>query len=309
MSEKSLLEAKAKTCQELFDEGPEATGSPGLLGAGNVLGVGITEKIQAGQATGERALTLFVREKMADPDRIEPAWNITQRYADLITDVKEIEPFQAYLVHCGMGVKAGGPSGTGGLRVQGTLAPAGANKSFLVGAAHVFRPVEGGLHWKPRVSAGSAVPTLLGHVAARSEIQEKKPNRFDLGLARLDGSQKTSPNLRCDLAKNSGVVDSAKVGDAVWKCGAQTDFTRGTVDDLDFCAWVHFPGGPIQWAFFHEQILIRNADAMQPFAAPGDSGSAVATAEHWVGLLFAGSPTGYFLANPLAARGRNPTAA
>jgi hypothetical protein len=297
MSETEQLRIKTELCRELFKRDPRSTAAPEVLGVENVLGVAITEKTRDGRPTGERALTLFVREKVEDTDRIDPAWNVTQRYSDLTTDVKEIVQFTAYQVLCGMGVQASGPRGTGGLRVKGKLKSGGVEASHLVGAAHVFRPQGNELHWS-RITAGPAEPTWLGHVVAHSDIEEKKPNLFDIGLATLDGTLDTGPKLHCSQAGQPTAVGPAKVGDSVWKCGAQTDFTRGTVEDTDLCCWVYFPADA-QWAFFHEQILIRNFDDAARFAEPGDSGSGVAKDRQWVGLFFAGTPTGYFLANPL----------
>lgn len=303
MSELELRDAKKARCEALFKAGPEGTTNAAVLGAENIVAIAITEKTTTLRptGTGERALTFFVREKEEDTNRIDPAWNLGQLHPNLVTDVKPIEPFVAYQVECGMGVRARGSRGTGGLRVEGQLRTGGARAIFLAGAAHVLLHNGSEVHWHPRVAPGGIHATLLGHVAARSAVRGNAPNAFDLGLAVLDGNRQTQPQLHCLPGKRPAPVGAAKVNDKVWKCGAVTNLTQGVVEEIDCCGWVHFPGQQPQWAFFHEQILIRNSDPLGTFAAPGDSGSGVATDAHWVGLLFAGSPSGYFLANPLGA--------
>jgi hypothetical protein len=92
-----------------------------------------------------------------------------------------------------------------------------------------------------------------------------------------------------DYAENRVTPANPKVGMGVYKFGARTGLTYGTIVSVDGAIAANYPGlGTLN---FRETLIIRGND--EPFSLPGDSGSFIFNESHkLVGLVFAGDTDG-----------------
>jgi hypothetical protein len=95
--------------------------------------------------------------------------------------------------------------------------------------------------------------------------------------------------LKVDLAQAPAASIAPKRGDRVWKAGAATGITTGTIVDASYCCSTHV--GAAADSRVHEpaprQLLIRSADPRRPFSGDGDSGALVFSDDDAViGLLW-----------------------
>jgi len=108
-----------------------------------------------------------------------------------------------------------------------------------------------------------------------------------------------SPNVVSDDVIDIGVpqgVVMPQVGLKVKKSGRTTCLTHGEIDTVDLTVRVMYD---YKTALFRDQIGIQPSQGL--FSSGGDSGSAIVTEDEakLVGLLFAGSNTGYTIANKI----------
>jgi S1-C subfamily serine protease len=115
-------------------------------------------------------------------------------------------------------------------------------------------------------------------------------NRVDAALARpLTPDLVTYEILRIGVPTGLG---EALLGMEVQKTGRTTDYTQGTITQVDATVRIDYYGPS---ALFTDQLIAT------PMSEPGDSGSAVLDmTQQVVGLLFAGS-TGATVINPIDA--------
>lgn len=131
--------------------------------------------------------------------------------------------------------------------------------------------------------------TQLANVAAdavgsTTRLQAIRPqadgNLVDAAIAKPLNDSDVSADI-IDIGMPQGVAD-ANLGTAIKKSGRTTEFTQGTIQQIDVTVNVQYGGGRI--ATFTDQLM---AGAM---SQGGDSGSAVLDDQNQlVGLLFAGS--------------------
>jgi hypothetical protein len=115
-------------------------------------------------------------------------------------------------------------------------------------------------------------------------VDQPYPNLVDAAVAQVTLEEWVDPVVP-HVGEIAGIRD-LQLGDRVQKTGRSTEHTQGMVEAVD--AEVRVDYGPGHGtATFTDQLIVR-ADAGE-FSAPGDSGSAVLSADAFLGgLLFAG---------------------
>jgi hypothetical protein len=272
-----------------------------------VVGVDIGLKITAGQATGELAIRVLVREKRDVP----LAETVPEFVQGIKTDVIQIGWFTFMqdttrydpLVGGGSIGTCGGAPGVGtlGLIVRDlTTGDAMALSNWHVLVAGTTQAV---LVTQPGPGDNGRCPgDGIGQVA-QSAINEY----VDCAVARLFPGVRGLRRYIQDVGGVNGPL-RAEVGSRVKKRGRTTGVTLGDVDTIDLTCRVEAAG--VQRTF-RRQIGVWRADAVSDvLLRPGDSGSALLRAydNGVVGLLFAGStgnpflPDGaYGIANPISS--------
>jgi hypothetical protein len=108
----------------------------------------------------------------------------------------------------------------------------------------------------------------------------------------------------CEIVDIGAIAgtSTASVGQAVRKRGRTTLLTYGTVDTVDLTTTIDYGAGIGSVTLVH-QIGVKPDTAKNPkFSDHGDSGAVVVNdSVQIVGLNFAGDPTGYAIANPIAS--------
>jgi hypothetical protein len=120
-------------------------------------------------------------------------------------------------------------------------------------------------------------------------------NLVDAAMAAVEPGDVSADIL--NIGAIASTVTAPKVGLQVQKMGRTTCLTGGRIRALHVNVIVRYQSGI---ATFYNQIKIGGGD----FSAAGDSGSLVVTQEvcpRAVGLLFAGAPGRFTLANPISA--------
>lgn len=119
-------------------------------------------------------------------------------------------------------------------------------------------------------------------------------NFVDAAIAELDDLDIVTPDIAV-IGYPAETIADARVGQQVCKHGRTTQFTIGTVVDVDFDGFVTYERGR---AWFENQVVIHNR--RRPFSLGGDSGSLIVDklSREPVALLFAGDGN-LTLANPI----------
>lgn len=265
-----------------------------LLKLPGCTGVAIGEKQVRGEGTGQIAIVVFVKEKMtrvADEHRVPPALNgvttdVVQR-DDLAIQLIATDPFARFQeMICGISVTPQAvPAhwGTIGLFLEIE------QRDYLLTCQHVLQAVNHNRTIiQPSVRDGGPPPA--DYDCGDYTIGYKDP-RHDCAIS-IVGDGRTCINevpnypLRPGNRTIKG-VGKAAVGDAVYKYGATSKFTEGTVRYLDVS---HRDGS------FLDAIEIEGDDV---WVAAGDSGSVTIrqSDDIAIGLNFAGI-TGSTIINP-----------
>jgi len=127
---------------------------------------------------------------------------------------------------------------------------------------------------------------LAASTGSRTRLQavriQAEDNLVDAAIAKpLDDSDISADIL--DIGAIAGTTQGV-LGMAIQKSGRTTEYTTGTIEQVDVTVNVQYGGGQV--GRFTEQILAG------PMSQGGDSGSAVLDNDNnLVGLLFAGSDT------------------
>jgi len=274
-----------------------------LFSLPNVTGVGIGRKMIGGQYTDERSIRVYVIEKKP-LDALSPDERVPPHLDGIPTDVIETGPIVPTAVYtarerpakggCSIGV--GLRTGTLGVlcrdRTDGTL--------VVLSNNHVISDADdeernsarvGTVVYQPAPGDGEIPPPAENGIATLKRWKKfKLPpqwNKIDAAIAQVIHLTAVSPQIHI-VGKPRGAraltpADEGKT--KVRKVGRTTGYTTGFVDDVA-CDMVANHGYGNVW--LEDQILLQGIDA--PFAAPGDSGSAVVDEDkNLVGLLWAGA--------------------
>lgn len=311
---KSLNQARDEIEQAYMGELSQqltAMAEDGTAGLGNIVGVGIGEKVVDDTPTGQMAVKVFVKEKLYASDISSEAL-IPSSLGGIATDVEVIGELNAQMFTARLRPAPGGVSighcnrvmaGTLGCLVtrQGQL--------FVLSNNHVLALVNAG-----PVGVGNPQPGRLdGGVCPQdiiARLTQWIPITFGTQCNFVDAAiARTSPNLVDRRILRPGNVRQPLVGphvnpvinQQVQKSGRTTQYRRGLITAVNVTTNVSYaPAGGV--ARFCRQFIVRGTPTI--FSAPGDSGSLVTTfpQNRPVGLLFAGnSQTNTTICNPISA--------
>lgn len=281
----------------------------GVLPVGNIVGVGIGEKLTEGRPTGKLALKIYVETKNDDSYTISSDAEIPPMFNGVLTDVVEtgvIEAFatkkecaceepaaealmdrQFYPRPVPFGVSVSHPSvtaGTAGCLVYDNQA------LYLLSNNHVLANSNQGKYGDPIIQPGAAdggqsPRNQIGNLVDFIPIQMEGPqNSVDCALAWVT-LQNARPEI-IQIGRPNQTAMEPNRGMAVMKRGRTTGLTtNGIIEDVNFTVRVSY--GEHGWAIFNDQILIQG----EGFSASGDSGSLILERNGYypVGLLFSGN--------------------
>jgi S1-C subfamily serine protease len=154
-----------------------------------------------------------------------------------------------------------------------------ANSSFIISNNHVIASSNQG-------KIGDALyhidqfdqPHVVGKLHSYVTLSFTGFNELDLAIGKLQGFPLPS--------FNSAKVREPRFGERVYKYGATTGLTYGTIISKDYSAKVNYDNNNVH---FENQLLIAGENG-KAFSAGGDSGSIIRSAQNgdFLGLLFAG---------------------
>jgi len=301
--EKRLMISPAETAMAAAEEG--------TAGLGNMVGVGIGEKVVDGVPTGQPALKVFVKEKLAEAD-ISAEALVPQTIGGVATDVDatgevSAEFFTAKLRPAPGGVSIGHcptvHAGTLGCLVTR------AGQLFILSNNHVIARVNAGplnvpISQPGRLDGGNCATDVIARLTQFIPIIfGTQCNFVDAAIGR------TSPNLvDRRILRPFGIRQrlvpphvNPVLNMPVQKSGRTTQYRRGFVDAINVTVNVSYaPFGGV--ARFCRQFRVKGIGSI--FSDRGDSGSLVTTfpINHPVGLLFAGNAANNFtFCNPIGA--------
>lgn len=301
--EKRLMISPAETAMAAAEEG--------TAGLGNIVGVGIGEKVVDGVPTGQPALKVFVKEKLAEADVTSEAL-VPQTIGSVATDVDatgevSAEFFTAKLRPAPGGVSIGHcptvHAGTLGCLVTR------AGQLFILSNNHVIARVNAGplnvpISQPGRLDGGNCATDVIARLTQFIPIIfGTQCNFVDAAIGR------TSPNLvDRRILRPFGIRQplvpphvNPVLNMPVQKSGRTTQYRRGFVDAINVTVNVSYaPFGGV--ARFCRQFRVKGIGPI--FSDRGDSGSLVTTfpVNRPVGLLFAGNAANNFtFCNPIGA--------
>ena len=285
-----------------------------LLARRNVVGVGLGYKFTDGRPTGDRAVQVFVEQKV-DVDMLSEADRVPKTLNRRPTDVIEIGTLFAgdhhltHPHHAGTTAELelgpltlkqmrrpamGGDSvghfaitaGTAGAGCyDSNIAPGIPRRYYILSNNHVLANSNnaniGDLVYQPGPIDGGTAADAIGRLARYVPIKfDGSDNLVDAAIAEVEFHDFTREiYYQGYVNQNFAAVG---VGAIVQKTGRTTNFTTGTVISVNATVNVNYGGGQV--ARFIRQIITTN------MSAGGDSGSLVLDVdENAVGLLFAGS--------------------
>lgn len=271
------------------------------FGLENILGVGIGMKEVAGGVTGELAVKVFVREKVASR-RISEATSIPEEMDGVPTDIEPTGALKNFSyaaeyprpVPCG--VSCGHLDITSG--TVGALVVLRNNRLAILSNNHVLanenHAALGDRIVQPGPLDGGTPAHMIGILESFTPISFSDINLIDGAVAFT--SRQLVSSRHVTYALNPEPTAAAPMM-TVMKNGRTTRSTAGWVSavSVDGVA-VEYDGGI---ATFNDQVIIRSL-TQNPFSQPGDSGSLIVTtgSRRPVGLLFAGSAS-HTIANPI----------
>lgn len=314
MEQRLMLEPS----QQLF-----ALAEEGPAGPGNVVGVGVGEKMVDGVPTGQLAVKVFVREKLNREEVSESAL-VPQDLGGVPTDVDATGEIRASSFTARRRPAPGGVSignctrvmaGTLGCLVSRPLVISPGlvhrehflSRLFILSNNHVMAlvntsPLNAGIPQPGRLDGGVCSQDIIARLTQFVPIVFSGTNQVDAAIAR------TSPGLvRREMLRPGGVLQRLvpphvppALNQQVQKSGRTTQYRRGLVDAVNVTVDVSYaPFGGL--ARFTGQFRVRGLfNAV--FSQAGDSGSLVTTfpGNQPVGLLFAGNAaSNVTLCNPI----------
>jgi len=277
---------------------------------GNVVGVGIGEKISDGSPTGALAVKLLVRMKYPQT-HMDPKDVLPKEIDGIPTDVDEVGTFRRFQRAA---VAKKRPSGMPNPRTKIRPAQPGCsigfqdpnnqivmagtfgavvqdkNGTYVMSNNHVLadenRLAAGAAIYQPGLLDGGSVAT--DQIAALTKfvtLETQQPNTVDCAIAKVTNGNLVS-NAVLYIGAPQGTAD-AGIDMSVHKFGRTTGYTVGTVSSVDTDVTVQYDIGNIS---FTGQIIIVGTGS-KSFSAAGDSGSLILQrgTNKAVALLFAGS--------------------
>jgi hypothetical protein len=280
-------------------------------GPHNLMGLAVGARECNGHLTGELAIKVFVRKKVAR-SRVEAAALVPPRINGYPTDVEEIGEIRALSAGAGgpLPIPCGEPIANERGVEEGTLGclVVTDGQQCLLSCNHVIANLNDAevgdtvLFHDSQTGARLPIAQLLKWSTLELD-NESMVNMVDAAVARLLPDSVSHKLLKIPLA--SPPRDAA-VFDNVTKYGCTTGVTLGIVDCVNAEIPVTFEGriGDVtvdRTGLFEGQVRIRSMGA--PFCDSGDSGSMVLLVgtNQPVGLLFAGDVSQGFFANPIRA--------
>ncbi|HXY24171.1 MAG TPA: hypothetical protein VEI73_05940 [Candidatus Acidoferrum sp.] len=282
--------------------------SPGPIG--NVVGVGIGEKISDGSPTGALAVKLLVRMKYAQ-GQLETKDLLPKDIDGIPTDVDEVGTFRRFRATakrkasgmpnprtkirpaqpgCSIGFQDPNNqfvmAGTFGAVVKdknGTYVLSNnhvlADENKLAAGAPIFQP---GL-----LDGGNVATDQIATLTRFVTLETQQPNTVDCAIAKAINTNIVSNDVLY-IGTPQGTTD-AGIDMSVHKFGRTTGYTVGTVSSVDTDVTVQYDIGNIS---FTGQIIIVGTGS-KSFSDAGDSGSLILQrgTNKAVALLFAGSNT------------------
>jgi hypothetical protein len=277
-------------------------------GGGNVVGIGIGEKVVDGEPTGRLAIKVFVKQKL-DDSAVDSQAMVPATVGDIETDVEETGEIEAFMFNtrqrpapCGVSI------GNCNVNLAGTLGclVRRGSRTYLLSNNHVMAavnqgPVGVGIPQPGLFDSGTCPGDVIAELTRWIAVSFTGPNLVDCAIARVsDLSLVNACILRDDgsLATIVLPIVAPALNLAVQKSGRTTQNTQGAIDAVNITINVGY--GPGQLAQFRHQFRVRGNPA--PFSDHGDSGSLVTTVagNQPVGLLFAGNAaTNVTFVNPI----------
>ncbi|HEY8021855.1 MAG TPA: hypothetical protein VIH93_12185 [Thermoanaerobaculia bacterium] len=277
-------------------------------GGGNVVGIGIGEKVVDGEPTGRLAIKVFVKQKL-DESAVDSQAMVPATVGDIETDVEETGEIEAFMFNsrqrpapCGVSI------GNCNVNLAGTLGclVRRGSRTYLLSNNHVMAavnqgPVGVGIPQPGLFDSGTCPGDVIAELTRWIAVSFTGPNLVDCAIARVsDLSLVNACILRDDgsLATIVLPIVAPALNLAVQKSGRTTQNTQGAIDAVNITINVGY--GPGQLAQFRHQFRVRGNPA--PFSDHGDSGSLVTTVagNQPVGLLFAGNAaTNVTFVNPI----------
>ncbi|MEU0660691.1 hypothetical protein [Streptomyces lavendulocolor] len=264
--------------------------------AGNVVGVGVREKITAGRLTGQPCVAVYVVHKL--PDLAVEGPLVPKEIEGVATDVIESGEFVTLSARehhrpAMSGISVGHYSGTTG--TLGFFARRGtSHEVYAVGCNHVLaclnKARKGDAVLQPSAHDGG-VDDQFGRLDGWEELRFDwrrilRPNRIDAALVEVDAWQ-TSTTIFGAGPINPNPLDPREHL-PVMKSGRSTGLTHGIVTDPMVTAKVRHG---LQTGVMRKQMIIEPSGGDQYFSKRGDSGSLVVEAGTLrpVGMICGGS--------------------
>lgn len=270
----------------------------------HVEGLGVGEKISAGQPTGELALRVYVDRKLPQRrvDQPVPPTVTVPDAGELTTDVIELghvepesfrERARPAMPGCGLGHVAA-TVGTFGCVVTRP----GDDAVYILSNAHVLADAGFGQSGDTVVQPGrldggdqgvDALATLADFVPFSFD-DVGFDNQVDAAIAKVRRRDWVVTRIRDLGVAPAGVGRLVRRGMHVKKVGRTTGYTTGVIQDVHFRTALRYPrpgGGHSPRVGFRDQVLCTR------YSDSGDSGAAVLNSSNRViGLHFAGAPGG-----------------
>lgn len=263
---------------------------------GNIVGVGIGEKITSGKRTGKPALKVLVREKVAR-DRLSESSLIPEAIDQVATDVEETGEIEAYQFRSKQRPVPGGVSiGNCTRNSAGTLGcyVRAGKVVYLLSNNHVIAlsnqsPEGTPIAQQARLDGGTCPADVVANLTRFILIDFAGTNEVDCAIAAVvSDSDVDRRELRSagTLETLNGPALEAAIGTDVQKSGRTTGWTKGVVDLVATSINVRYGSQGV--ARFDNQFRVSGSAGL--FSDAGDSGSLVTTDDgnQPVGLLFAG---------------------
>ena len=261
---------------------------------GNVVGIGIGEKIVGGRPTGRPAVVVLVRHK-ADPERVGKARAVPAALGEVATDVQEMGDIAAAFTARRRPAPGGVSIGNEGAAVSGSLGclVEVRGRLHILGTNHVMamsnQSAPGAAILQPSRQAGGSPPhDAIARLTGFVPIDFDEFNEIDAAIAEVAMAGEVEPHVMRSERERAPMTPphtQPALGMAAQKSGAATGWTRGTVDLVSASLYVGYGGDRL--ARFDDQF--RVSPIAGSFAESGDSGAVVATDPDNapVGLLFA----------------------
>ena len=294
---------------------------PASIGDGNIVGVGVGEKLADDGPTGIHALTFLVKVKYPKSELTEKTL-IPPMVDGLPTDVVEVgvlRPFAKKRTATARAATAVAPLTPPNPKVRTRPAAPGCSIGFrepadsftmagtfgalvkdsdgvyILSNNHVLAdenslPAGSPIFQSGLLDGGSTARDQVASLTRFIRLDPSGSNEVDCAIAKV---------ARADLVTNSILQIGAPTGTAdavfdmmVHKFGRTTSYTAGRITSIDTDVTIQYESGPM---FFPGQITIAaipGTTSTAPFSMAGDSGSLIVerATGRAVGLLFAGSP-------------------